>query len=126
MKFKLLILLVFVLLFACAEKKLPDGWQIVHNGEYYDDYIAETHSLHPSGTDSTMFTTCCFSAISNNECQCPSCGRLVVGYDAETSAETGRVRWQHATANWQKEVPGVLEKETKIKWDEYGRRIKRH
>ena len=65
-----------------------------------DDYIAGIHALSPYGTNSTMFTECCSCAITDTEKQCPECGRLVVGHDAETDADRGKIRWDYATANW--------------------------
>ncbi len=58
--------------------------------------------LMPQGTNSTMFTECCEVAITNCELCCPSCGRKVVGHDAESVHERGNIRWQYATAAWKK------------------------
>jgi|GEM_PF-1818243 len=65
-----------------------------------DDYIAGIHRLTPAGTNSTHFTECCGSAICEDESQCPSCGRLVIGHNAESNHERARIRWQYATAHW--------------------------
>ena len=67
-------------------------------------YNCESHivSLEPHGTNSTMFTSCCGTAICDSEGSCPSCNNLVIGHDAETSHETGRIRWANATAHWKR------------------------
>lgn len=53
--------------------------------------------LVPQGTNSTMFTECCSTAICDDELTCPRCGRTVVGHDATTDGERRRIRWQSAT-----------------------------
>lgn len=58
--------------------------------------------LMPQGTNSTMFTRCCGSAICNDERCCPSCKREVVGADAASDHERGRVRWKDATSCWKR------------------------
>lgn len=60
------------------------------------DRIVGIKSIYPSGTNSTMFTECCGSAICDDEGCCPGCGRKVIGYDAETSHERGKIRWNYA------------------------------
>ena len=62
--------------------------------------IAGVHRLNPQGTNSTMFTACCDVAICDDQPNCPVCGRKVIGWDAETNHERGKVRWRHATALW--------------------------
>lgn len=57
-------------------------------------------SLYPQGTNSTMFTFCCESAICSDELKCPACGKYVIGWDAETDHERGRIRWKNATSHW--------------------------
>ena len=66
------------------------------------EYRAGIIPLMPYGTNSTMFTECCGTAICSSQLCCPSCGREVVGYDAENDAERGNVRWQYATRNWKR------------------------
>lgn len=60
------------------------------------EYPAGLHPLYPSGTNSTFFTQCCDTAICDDQPNCPSCGRKVIGWDAESSHGRGRVRWNHA------------------------------
>lgn len=70
---------------------------------YYDKgYPVEIISLSPSGTNSTMFTQCCGTAICNDQANCPTCNRPVVGFDAETDHERGLIRWKNATRCWKK------------------------
>ena len=52
------------------------------------------------GTNSTMFTDCCNTAICNNESNCPKCGSKVIGHDAESNHERGLIRWENATRHW--------------------------
>jgi len=52
--------------------------------------------LHPDGTNSTFFTVCCHAAICDDEARCPRCGRLVIGWDAGSAHERGKIRWKHA------------------------------
>jgi hypothetical protein len=66
------------------------------------DYRASIIPLLPWGTNSTMFTDCCGCAICANERYCPSCGREVIGCNAETNHERQNIRWAHATAGWGK------------------------
>lgn len=56
--------------------------------------------LSPQGTNSTMFTGCCSVAICDDQANCPKCGRPVVGHDAKTKQERGRIRWENATRGW--------------------------
>ncbi len=56
--------------------------------------------IYPNGTNSTMFTECCEVAICDDQGLCPSCGREVVGCNAETDGERRRIRWANATRNW--------------------------
>ncbi len=65
-----------------------------------EDYEVGIKRLYPSGTNSIMFTECCGSAICDNESKCPSCGRKVIGWDAETSHKCGLIRWRDATKYW--------------------------
>jgi len=58
--------------------------------------IAGLHPLYPTGTNSTFFTECCSWAICDDEANCPSCGRKVVGWDDKTTHDRGRIRWNHA------------------------------
>ena len=66
------------------------------------DYIVGVIPLAPSGTNSTMFTKCCGTAICDDESVCPVCGRKVVGWDAESRHERGRIRWRYATSHWKR------------------------
>ena len=61
-----------------------------------EDYVAGLHPLYPSGTNSTFFTQCCDVAICDYEVNCPSCGRKVIGWDAESKHERHQIRWRHA------------------------------
>lgn len=60
------------------------------------EHLAGILPLHPTGTNSTFFTECCHAAICDDQQNCPSCGRKVVGWDAESSRERGRIRWNYA------------------------------
>ena len=62
--------------------------------------MSNVKSLEPHGINSTMFTTCCDSAIRDQEANCPSCGTPVIGHDAESDHERGRIRWRSATEHW--------------------------
>ena len=62
--------------------------------------LIDVLSLAPLGTNSTMFTECCHVAICDDESCCPVCKRKVIGHDAESSAEKGRIRWKSATCHW--------------------------
>jgi hypothetical protein len=63
--------------------------------------------IEPHGTNSTMFTACCRTAICDNERACPRCGNEVVGAEAATPHERGLVRWSHATGHWDREKLGL-------------------
>jgi len=56
--------------------------------------------LQPNGTNSTIFTSCCQVAICDDEAKCPHCREDVIGADAETKYQRGRIRWNYATAHW--------------------------
>ena len=64
--------------------------------------IARVHKLNPQGTNSTMFTECCDVAICDDEPNCPYCGRKVIGHEAESKHERGKIRWRFATAHWRR------------------------
>ena len=57
--------------------------------------------LEPQGTNSTMFTRCCGTAICDDQPRCPGCDKKVIGADAETEHERRGIRWAFATAHWQ-------------------------
>ena len=59
-------------------------------------------SVHPTGTNSTMFTECCDVAICNDERKCPRCKRFVIGYNACSDNERGKIRWRYATSHWKR------------------------
>ena len=61
--------------------------------------------LMPQGTNSTLFTACCGTAICDNQRRCPSCQREVVGYNTPTDAERGLIRWKNATRHWKRKEP---------------------
>lgn len=61
------------------------------------DWPIGIEQLTPSGTNSTHFTKCCGVAICTDQSCCPSCGRYVVGWDAENVA---KARWLYATRHW--------------------------
>lgn len=65
-----------------------------------EDYTSGIISLTPMGTNSTMFTECCGSAICDDQANCPNCGRKVIGHDASSSHERGKIRWRNATSHW--------------------------
>lgn len=67
-----------------------------------EGYTAGILPLRPSGTNSTMFTECCSTAICDYERQCPGCGRNVIGYDAESDHSRNRIRWVDATQQWKR------------------------
>ena len=69
---------------------------------YNEGYPSDIDPLYPSGTNSTMFTGCCGTAICDDQPNCPSCGRPVVGHDAETVHDRGRIRWRNATRFWKR------------------------
>ena len=57
-------------------------------------------ALTPNGTNSTMFTQCCDVAICDDQPNCPICNRKIIGWDAESNHERGKIRWRMATATW--------------------------
>jgi hypothetical protein len=62
--------------------------------------------LHKYGTNSTMFTACCGTAICSDEKNCPKCGRIVVGANAKTDHERSVLRWKNATRYWTRDTGG--------------------
>ena len=58
--------------------------------------------ISPSGTNSTMFTDCCGTAICDDQKVCPKCGENVIGHDAESDHERGSIRWRYATSLWKR------------------------
>jgi len=69
-----------------------------YNEGVYPDMVP----LMPHGTNSTMFTGCCEVAICDDQANCPSCKRPVVGANAETAGERRKIRWQNATRYWKR------------------------
>ncbi len=63
-------------------------------------FTVSIQPLRPKGTNSTMFTECCGTAITDSEFFCPSCKRKVIGFDAVNDSERRRIRWKNATAHW--------------------------
>jgi len=59
--------------------------------------------LMPQGTNSTFFTECCGTAITDDQTCCPSCNREIVGADEKNEADRNRVRWRNATRYWKRE-----------------------
>ena len=70
--------------------------------EYNEGYPSDISPILPEGTNSTMFTGCCGTAICDDQGKCPSCGRPVVGHDAETQHERRMIRWRNATRFWKR------------------------
>jgi len=66
------------------------------------DRIVGICQLQPTGTNSTFFTECCQTAITNTETVCPRCKRKVIGYDAKNESERERIRWGYATSHWKR------------------------
>ncbi len=58
--------------------------------------------IYPGGTNSTMFTYCCQTAICDDEKKCPSCNREVIGFDADSDHERGLIREADATKHWKR------------------------
>ena len=58
--------------------------------------IAGLLPLYPQGNNSTFFTECCRVAICDDEANCPSCKRKIIGWDANSSHERHKIRWQHS------------------------------
>lgn len=69
---------------------------------YNEGYPSDITPIYPQGTNSTMFTDCCYVAICDYERCCPKCGRNVVGADAGTNRERGMIRWRNATRLWKR------------------------
>jgi len=69
---------------------------------YNPEHLVGVLPLTPLGTNSTMFTQCCYVAICDDEPNCLGCGRKIRGWDAETRYERGRIRWRYATAHWKR------------------------
>jgi len=69
-----------------------------------EGFIAKIVPLTPSGTNSTLFTECCGAAICDDQAKCPRCNRNVVGYDADTNHERGKLRWRNATRHWSRKI----------------------
>ena len=65
-----------------------------------DEPVEDVHRLEPQGTNSTMFTVCCDTAICEDQPRCPRCNALVIGYDAASSYKRGMIRWRSATQHW--------------------------
>lgn len=61
--------------------------------------------LLPRGTNSTMFTACCRVAICDDKLDCPRCGQKVIGWDAASDHERGKIRWNQATSRWSRSYP---------------------
>ena len=61
----------------------------------------EIDPIYPHGTNSTMFTQCCGTAICDDEANCPSCKKPVIGHDMSPS-ERRRIRWRSATRYWKR------------------------
>lgn len=59
---------------------------------------------HSLPFNSTLFTTCCRVAISDNETKCPKCEELVVGHDEQSEHQRHMCRWSVATkyTTWRK------------------------
>ncbi len=64
--------------------------------------IAHIMTLRPQGTNSTMFTECCGTAICDEQRACPRCDRLVIGHDEPDHHRRGRIRWLDATSDWKR------------------------
>lgn len=69
---------------------------------YNEGYPSNIIALSPHGTNSTMFTDCCETAICDDEPNCPRCKRPVVGHDAKTQHARSLIRWTNATRNWKR------------------------
>jgi len=69
-------------------------------------YEAGIMFLSPTGTNSTMFTDCCGTAICEDQKRCPNCKRTVIGSNAETNSERGKIRWKKATSLWRRRGGG--------------------
>lgn len=69
---------------------------------YNEGYPSDISPLMPQGTNSTFFTQCCGTAICDNEANCPSCKRPVVGHDAPAGHKRFMIRWANATRFWER------------------------
>lgn len=58
--------------------------------------------LNPQGTNSTIFTDCCRVAICDDQPNCPLCKQPIIGANALTNHERGKIRWKVATAHWKR------------------------
>lgn len=58
--------------------------------------------LHPTGTNSTFFTQCCYVAICDYEGCCPKCGQEVVGANLSSRGARDIARWKNATRHWER------------------------
>jgi len=70
---------------------------------YNEEYPSDIVALTPQGTNSTMFTACCGTAINDNQQGCPRCHRRVVGDDAPSIHERHLARWKNATRFWKRQ-----------------------
>ena len=66
------------------------------------DYPSDIIALTPQGTNSTMFTACCSTAINDDQTGCPRCKRPVIGDDAPNRHERHKKRWNNATRFWKR------------------------
>lgn len=66
------------------------------------EITAEIIPLYPQGTNSTLFTECCEVAICSDQCNCPKCGRLVVGHNEKNDGDRAYARWKSATRYWKR------------------------
>ena len=57
-----------------------------------------------SPTNSQMFTTCCNTAICEDEKNCPACGKPVLGHDESSNHQRGVRRWRYAYGRQKKEL----------------------
>lgn len=69
---------------------------------YNEGYTSDIVALGAEGTNSTMFTNCCETAICSDERRCPRCNRIVVGHDAASDHEREKIRWRNATRLWKR------------------------
>ena len=67
-----------------------------------EEFIPEILPIYPNGTNSTMFTECCDTAICDDERCCPKCRRKIIGFDAKSNHEREMIRWSSATRFWPK------------------------
>ena len=56
----------------------------------------EAYVFLSSRGNSTMFTTCCETAITSSEKRCPSCEKYVYGHDSINDYQRDLKRWQYA------------------------------